>query len=78
MGETEVAVTEYPKLSTEQQLAVRNAQYNLTASKETAARMVESASQALLSIVAEIAKGYGVNPEAALFRQEDLTFVDKP
>ena len=78
MGEIEVAVTEYPKLTTEQQLAVRNAQFNLSASKETAARMVESASQALLSIVADIAKVYGVNPETALFRQEDLTFVDKP
>jgi hypothetical protein len=77
MGE-ELTVPVYPVLTTEQQLAVRNAQFNLSASKETAARMVESASQALLSIVAEIAKGYGVNPETTLFRQEDLTFVDKP
>jgi hypothetical protein len=76
--ESPVPVAVYPTLTTEQKLAVRDAQFVLQATKETTAKSVESASQSLLKIVADIAVGYGVNPETTLFRQEDLSFVAKP
>jgi hypothetical protein len=77
MEETEkTTATVHPELSTEHKLAVREAQFILTNTREQAEAAVKSAEQAVIKVVQEIAKELKV-VETAVFNFGPLTFTDK-
>jgi hypothetical protein len=77
--ENENAVTpKYKPLSNEQKFAVREAQFQLTNTKEVAQASIQTANQNLLNVVSKIAAENGLtNEDNAEFRLVTMEFVDK-
>jgi uncharacterized protein YihD (DUF1040 family) len=74
----DVVTPKYKPLSNEQKYAVREAQFQLTNTKEAAQTAIQNANQNLLNIVEKIAQENGLTKEDnAEFTLDILEFRDK-
>ncbi len=74
---TETTATIYPELSTEQRLAVRDAQFQLTNTRESAQAVVVNAEKAYMATIEKVATDLKIAPNTAQFNVTTLLFSDK-
>jgi len=67
----------YPELSTEQKLAVREAQFVLTSTRESAQAAVTNAEKAYMAAIEKVATDLKITPNTAQFNVTTLLFSDK-
>jgi hypothetical protein len=70
-------VTIYPVLSTEQRLAVREAQVVLTSTRESAQTAIANAEKALMAAIEKVATDLKIKPNTAQINLGTLLFSDK-
>ena len=73
----ETIATVYPELSTEQRLAVREAQFQLASTRESAQTAVTNAEKAFMAVLEKIATDLKIVPGTAQFNITTLLFSDK-
>jgi uncharacterized protein len=73
----EKIATVYPELSTEQRLAIRDAQFQLTSTRESAQSAVANAEKAYMAAIEKVAADLKIAPNTAQFDVATLVFSDK-
>ena len=68
---------EYPTLSSEQKLAIREAQFQLTSTRESAQAAVTNAEKAYMAAIEKVATDLKITPNTAQFNVTTLLFSDK-
>jgi hypothetical protein len=76
MTEEKIA-TVYPELSPEQRLAIREAQFQLTSTRESAQAAVTNAEKAYMAAIEKVATDLKIAPNTAQFNVTTLLFSDK-
>jgi hypothetical protein len=74
---TAKGATVYPELSTEQKLEVRQAQFVLTSTRESAQTAINNAEKALLAVIEKVVTDLKVTPNTAQFNMQTLVLSDK-
>jgi len=70
-------VREYPAITDAEKLAVRDAQFQRTQTREQAQLAVQKADQQLSNTINALAQRYKIDPKVSDFNMITLTFVDK-
>jgi hypothetical protein len=68
---------EYPALSSEQKLAIRDAQFQLTSTQASAQAAVANAEKAYMAAIEKVATDLKIAPNTAQFNVTTLLFSDK-
>jgi hypothetical protein len=77
MEEVRVSPFEYPILTNDERLSVREAQFVLISTREQALAAVQAAEKNLLSTVEGLAKKYSLDADTTNFNLGTLTFTTK-
>jgi hypothetical protein len=68
----------YPEITESERLAVREAQFKRTQTREQAQVAVQNADQALSNTINLLAQKYRIDPKVSVFNMVELKFVDTP
>jgi len=74
----EIVMSKYPKLTNEEKLAVREAQFVRTNIIEQAQVAVQAADRNLGAVIDSLGKKYSINPKVTQINYVTLEFVDTP
>jgi hypothetical protein len=72
----EDTVQKYPTLTNDERLAIREAQFVLTNTKEQALAAVQAAEKNLLAVVETLGKKYELDPTTTQIDSRTLEFMD--
>lgn len=68
----------YPTLTNDEKLAIREAQFVLTNTREQAMQAVQAAEQNLNKAVFTLGQKYNLNPKKTQLNSQTLEFIDTP